>query len=126
MIVKQVHNNKIGAYVFMLLLVVIFWIKPLLAGITVDVTSFENSMPLWKAFEFTLKAGGIGFIFSLVSTIIITLSITRFNSKYALLSKPSHYQDISLCGSYPFFPASQHFNPIGLSLFFLLLTGIFV
>ncbi len=121
MLLKLIHNNKIGAYAFMLLLIILFWIKPFLSGYAVNTASFDNAMPLWKLFSFISKSTWLGFIFSIVSAIVITLGITRLNSKYALLSKQSAlpgFVFILLIGGVA---SAQQFNPIWVgTLFFML------
>ena len=111
MIVKQIHNNKIGAYTLMLLLVILLWLKPVFKGLTLDVVSFEHAMPLWKLFAFAKFSRWIGFALGLVSTIIITLSITRFNSRYALLNKPTALSGYIFVLLVTAFPETQLFNP---------------
>ncbi|SMO60118.1 hypothetical protein SAMN06265379_103253 [Saccharicrinis carchari] len=120
MLLKIIHNNKIGAYAFMLLLMLLFWLKPLLLGYDLNIASFDDAMPLWKLFSFVLTAPWLGFLFSFLSAIVVTLSITRFNSKYGLLGKQSALPGIVfvlLIGGISF---TLQFNP------FWLITVFFV
>ncbi|WP_075590994.1 DUF6427 family protein [Labilibacter marinus] len=121
MIIKLIHNNKIGAYAFMLLLIILFWIKPLLAGVIVDVASFKNAMPLWNLFKFTAHSAWLGFVFSLVLAIIITLFVTRFNSRYALLSKQTALLGFVFILLVAGVSKVQQFNPSWIACLFLII-----
>ncbi len=89
MIIRLIHNNRIGAYTFMLLLIILFWIKPIIINNALSIESFNSGMPLWKFFSFTTEITWIANLFVIVLAIIINLSLTRINSRYALLSKQS-------------------------------------
>ncbi len=122
MLVKLVHNNRIGAYTFMLLLIILLWLKPILSGAGVDVDSFNAAMPLWKLFSFTANIAWLGFLFSVIATIFITLSLTRFNSRYGLLSQQTALPGfiyILLVGS---ISQVQIFHPVWVATIFLIVA----
>lgn len=113
MILKLIHNNKIGAYAFMLLTLIALWIKSLIISPTI-IAEASLEMPLWKLFSFTLNSNWVSLLFSFISVVVITLAITRFISKYSLLSKPSAlpgFLFIAIIGS---FPIVQRFHPMWL------------
>jgi hypothetical protein len=73
----------------MLLLLIVLWIKPFWGDYTPFTIADSAYMPLWKVFSPLNKLVWLSTLASFVSAIIIALSITRFNSKYALLSRQS-------------------------------------
>lgn len=121
MILNQVHNNKIGAYAFMLLLIILLGIRPIIEG-SIGISFDENSMPLWNIFSFAKNNPWLGHILSLISTIIIALNITRFNSKYALLSKQSALPGVIFVLIVSGMPAAQRFNPIWITSIMLIIS----
>ncbi len=121
MLLKLIHNNKIGAYAFMLLLILLFWIKPFVLGHAIDTISFENPMPLWALFAFITKTPWLGYIFSILSAIFVSLSINRFNSKYALLSKQSALPGVVFVMLIGGMPLALHFNPFWIATLFFIL-----
>lgn len=105
----------------MLLLIILFWIKPFIvesSGISFD----ENSMPLWNIFSFAKSNLWLGFILSIISTIIIALNIVRFNAKYSLLNKQSALPGLIfvliICGM----PTAQSFSPIWITTILLTIS----
>ncbi len=121
MLVKLIHNNKIGAYAFMLLLILLFWIKPIFLGHAIDTSSFENPMPLWALFTFLTKIPWLAYVFSVLSAIFVGLSINRLNSKYALLSKQSALPGVVFVLLIGGMPLALHFNPIWIATLFFIL-----
>lgn len=121
MLLKLIHNNKIGAYAFMLLLILLFWIKPILLGHAIDIESFENPMPLWALFAFITKTPWLGYVFCLLSAIFVSLSINRLNSKYALISKQSALPGVVFVLLIGGMPLALHFNPIWIATLLFLL-----
>jgi len=121
MIVSWIHNNKIGAYAFMLLLIILFGIRPIIEK-SIGISFNENSMPLWHIFSFAKNNLWLGYIFSIIATIIIALNTTRFNSKYALLSKQSALPGVIfvliVCG----IPKAQHFSPIWITSILVIIS----
>ena len=121
MLMKLIHNNKIGAYAIMLLLLLLFWIKPFSSGDSIDIGSLENPMPLWGLFTFITNVPWLGSVFSLISAIVLSLSINRLNSKYSLLSKQSALPGIIFILLLGGLSVAQRFNPLWIvTLFFML------
>lgn len=121
MLVKLIHNNKIGAYAFMLLLIFLFWIKPISLGYAVNVDSFENAMPLWELFSFLTNVPWLGYVFSILAAIIIGLSINRLNSKFSLISKQSALPGVVFVLLVGGMPLAMHFNPFWIATLFFIL-----
>ncbi|MGQ1785282.1 MULTISPECIES: hypothetical protein [unclassified Saccharicrinis] len=122
MLLKRIHNNKIGTYALMLFLIILCWIKPITLGYAINAESFDNAMPLWKLFSFLSKSKWLGFLFSMMSAVIITLSINRLNSKHGLLSKQSALPGIVFVLLVGGFTMAQRFNPIWLTTLFFILA----
>ncbi len=121
MLIKLIHNNKIGAYAVMLLLILLFWIKPVLLGHAIDTSSFENPMPLWALFAFITDLPWLAYVFSALSAIFVSLSINRLNSKYALISKQSALPGVVFVLLIGGMPLALHFNPIWIATLFFIL-----
>lgn len=113
MLVKLIHTNKTGAYGFMLLILIILWIIPMVIS-PVIISERVSMMPLWKVFSFTGNYTWLSLLLGFVSAIIITLSLTRFNGKYGLLSKQSVLPGFIYIILIGIFPNYQSFNPIWL------------
>lgn len=126
MLVKLIHNNKIGAYALMLLLILLVWIKPIMLEQAIDTSSFENPMPLWALFAFISNAPWLGYIFSILSAIVVSLSINRLNSKYALISKQSALPGVIFVLLIAGMPLSLRFNPIWIATLFFILGLEFI
>ncbi len=120
MILKLIHNNKIGAYALMLLSLILLWINPVVVG---DVPDMKLPlMPLWKLFSLAQSSLWISISLSFVSAVIITLNITRFNSNYALLSKQSALPGFIFIILVSSLTYVQHFSPIWISTIFFIIS----
>ncbi len=113
MLVKLIHTNKPGAYGLMLLVLIVLWIVPMIIS-PVIISERASMMPLWNIFSFIDGYSWIALLLGFVSAIIIILSLTRFNSKYALLSKQSVLPGFIYILLTGIFPNHQIFNPIWL------------
>jgi len=118
MIIRQIHNNKIGAYSLMLLSLFVLWIKPFYLGQTY-LESAKTAMPLWEMFSFLENVKWLSPVLSFVAAAIVTLIITRYNSKYSLLGKPSALSGFIFILIISSFTSSQYFNPMWMAAIFL-------
>ena len=121
MILKQVHNNKIGAYAFMLLVLIVLWVIPVLKS-DVITASIHSKMPLWNLLSPLVKNNWVSLLSSFFCALFIVLGITRYNTRYSLLQSQSALPGfifILLAGS---IPSIQHLSPIWLSAIFIILS----
>ncbi len=88
MILKQVHNNKIGAYAFMLLVLIVLWVIPAFKT-NVDPVAVNYKMPLWDILSPVVKIKWVSLLFSFLCALFSVLGITRFNTRYSLLQSQS-------------------------------------
>ncbi|TLX73031.1 hypothetical protein E9993_16340 [Labilibacter sediminis] len=121
MILKLIHSNKIGAYAFMLLLIILFWVKPILEG-SAGITINEDAMPLWHLFSFANGKSWLAYSFSIVCAIIIALNVTRFNSKYGLLSKQSALPGLTYVLLVGGTPAAHSFSPLWIATILMVIS----
>jgi len=121
MILKHVHNNKIGAYAFMLLVLIALWVIPALK-INVDPINVNYKMPLWNILLPMVKLNWVSLLFSFVCALFAVLGITRFNTRYSFLQSQSALPGlifVLLSGS---ISSVQFFNPIWISTIFVIIS----
>jgi hypothetical protein len=106
----------------MLLLLIGLWIKPFWGDYTPFTIVDGAYMPLWKVFSPLNKLVWLSTLASFVSAIIIALSITRFNSKYALLSRQSTLPGIIFVLLVSGISVNQGFHPGWITAILLIIS----
>ncbi len=121
MILKQIHNNKIGAYAFMLLVLIVLWVIPALKN-NVAPIEISYKMPLWNILLPLVKTNWSSLLLSFLCALFAVLGISRFNTRYSFLSSQSALPGfifVLLSGS---ISSMQLLNPVWLSVIFIILS----
>ncbi len=121
MILKQVHNNKIGAYAFMLLILLVLWVIPALKS-NVEPITVNYKMPLWDVLLPVVKLKWVSLLFSFLCALFAVLGITRFNTRYSLLQSQSALPGfifVLLTGS---ISSVQFINPVWIATIFVIIS----
>ncbi len=121
MILKQVHNNKIGAYAFMLLVLIMLWVIPALKD-SVSPVIVNYKMPLWDLLLPMVKVKWVSLLFSFLCALFAMLGITRFNTRYSLLQSQSAlpaFIFVLLTGS---ISSIQLVNPVWIATIFVIMS----
>ncbi|MCW3806090.1 DUF6427 family protein [Plebeiibacterium marinum] len=121
MILKQIHSNKIGAYAFMLLLLITLWVIPFLKNNVVPV-NVSGGMPMGDFLYQLNSTKWISLVASFVCILLVSVGITRFNARYGLLNKQSALPAVVfvlLAGS---ITSIQLLNPVMISSVFIVIS----
>ncbi|MDB4334770.1 hypothetical protein OAA06_00265 [bacterium] len=121
MILNKIHHNRLGAYSFMFLCVVVFWIKSFFTPQEIVWTYNSSAMPLWELVKhWGASSGWLSSSLSLLFGIVLSFNLARLNTTHQLLSRQSLLLGVIYVIMVGGVVILQKFNPIWIVALFML------
>ncbi len=127
MILKALNNNKLGAYLLMLLFLMVLWINPFFTPVNSKALYNIYPMPLWRGMMTLQNNGILTSILGFVVAAINALLIIRIGSRFSVYNRQTVLPGVVYILLVSLFGLSQHFSPswIASMAFLLSLNYIF-